>query len=63
MKAVIEKLNAAKWRIDTAHTLIEDALQAAGDKSHDLIPLLSASKELTRLVSDALEAQKATKKP
>ena len=49
-------LHAALWRIQTAHRRIEDAFAAAEDPS-TLIPLLSASKELVRLIQDAVAAQ------
>ena len=49
-------LQAALWRIETAHAKIEDAFAAAEDPSA-LIPLLSASKELVRLIQDAVAAQ------
>ena len=56
MGDVKANLLGALWRIETAHEKIRDAFAAAEDPSA-LILLLSASKELVRLIQDAVAAQ------
>ncbi len=62
MSTVLAKLESAKWRVDSAHALLEQAHAQVGDAS--LVPLVSASKQLVRILHDAIaDEQKKVGKP
>lgn len=56
MSLVRDHLEAAKWRVDSAHDLIIKAQQVTDDPG--LLLLVKVSRQLVRLVNEAIEAEK-----